>query len=388
MWRILRPLLPLLCAAAAWPLAVQDRLPDMRWVFDRALRVDEGGAGRLQRVRAWSMLCLLYPQDEPGTESDDVWRMVAFAALDRLDARAAGFPPPHPAEPLPPQPQDPLRDLLGVRAVLARAGGVQLAEALFPACGLAVGDRVLACDGVPSDDPASLARLLAQAAGRGRTTLCLDQDRSLEIAFTPDGPRLERIELRGTLAVWESGRRWRLPAVDGVWAVAGSSDPGVTVRLAGEELRPPPGAPGLSGIAGPAAVWLEVRRLGAAGGFACALQPLRGAWRRLGPCTPGHERRICIGVAAGQALLVESRSRQRHLLAGQGPGSEPWDASPGGPDHAHRLARHGPPGALAAQAIESNGMAVITVASAGETEAEVDLRILAPGGPPAGAPSP
>lgn len=381
-------LLGLLTAAAAWPVAVQDRLPDMRWVFDRALRVDEGGAGRLQRVRAWSMLCLLYPQDEPGTESDDVWRMVAYAALSRLDARAAGFPPPRPAEPLPFAPEDPLRDVLGVRAVLARDGGVQLAEALHPACGLAVGDRVLACDGVAPDGPESLARLLAQAVGRGRTTLRLDQDRSLEIAFTPAGPRLERIELRGALAVWESGRRWRLPAVDGVWAVAGSSDPGVAVRLAGDELRPPPGAPGLSGIAGPAAVWLEVRRLGAAGGFACVLQPLRGAWRRLGPCTPGHERRICIGVAAGQALLVESRSLQPHILAGHGPKAEPWEPLPAGADRAHRIVRHGPPGALAAQAIESNGMAVITVASAGEVEAEVDLRILAPGGPPAGAPTP
>lgn len=381
-------MLLILLAAAVWPLAAQERLPDMRWIFDRALRMDEGGGGRLQRVRAWSMLCLLYPQDEPGTESDDVWRMVAFAALDRLDARAAGFPPPRPGDPPPPAGGDPLRDLLGVRAATGADGSVQLVESLRPASGLAVGDHILACDGVVPDDPEALAQAVLRATWRGRTVLRLDQDRSLEIAFTADGPRLERLDLRGYLAVWESGRRWRLPTVDGAWAIAGSSDPGVALRLAGEELRPPPGAPGLSGIAGPAGVWLEVRRLGGAGGFACALQPLRGEWRRLGPCTPGRDRRICIGVSAGQALLVESRSGQPHILAGQGPKAEPWEPVPAGADREHRLVRHGPPGVLAAQAIESNGMAVITVASAGESAAEVDLRILAPGGPPAGVPTP
>lgn len=51
-------------AAPAWGEA--ERLPDMRWVFDRAQRVaGDPGADRVARVRSWALVRLLYPQDEP-----------------------------------------------------------------------------------------------------------------------------------------------------------------------------------------------------------------------------------------------------------------------------------------------------------------------------------
>jgi hypothetical protein len=364
-----------LLAASLWPATSLDRLPDMRWVFDRAVRLDTDAVDRQQRIRAWAMLRLLYPQDEPGTESDDVWRMVALDALVRLDARAAGFPPPgRPALRQPVRDPDPLRDLLGVRSA-----GTRLTEVLLPACGLSAGDRILRCDGTPVDSAATWARLLTQAALRGRTTLVLDQDRSLEIALSADGPRLCRLELGGRLEPWESIRRIALPAVDGAWSASGTVDPGQSMILAGRALQAPPASDRLSAIAGPERTVLELRRQGGGGGgFACVLAPLRGVWRRV-HLEPGQARQIQLGVRAGQALVIETESRWPHTLQVQMPGVASAAPETGA---RHRLAFHGAPGALASQAVERNGLATITVASASGDQTDLDLRILLPTGEP------
>ncbi len=368
----------LLCllAASAWPATAQDRLPDMRWVFDRALRLDTAAAERPQRVRAWARLRLLYPQDEPGTESDDVWRMVALDALVRLDARAAGFPPPgRPTLRPVVQAADPLRDLLGVRC-----DGTRLSEVLRPASGLSPGDRILACDGIAVDSAATWARLLAEAAPRGRIALDLDQGRRLEIAFTADGPQLCRLAVDGALEPWEGVRRIVLPAVDGAWSASGTADPGLAMVLAGGALLAPPGASLRSAIAGPERTVLELRRQGDGGGaFACTLAPLRGTWRRI-HVDPGRQRLVGLGVRAGQALVVETDSAGPHSLQVQMPGAA---AAPAVTATRQRVIFQGAPGALAAQAVERNGLATITVASASGDAADLDLRILLPTGEPA-----
>lgn len=374
---LLLPQTALLClfAACSWP-ATADRLPDMRWTFDRALRLDTGMVERPQRVRAWAMLRLLYPQDEPGTECDDVWRMVALDALVRLDARAAGFPPPGRPAPRPlVQAADPLRDLLGVRC-----DGLRLTEVLRPASGLAPGDRILACDGIAVDSAAAWARLIAEAVLRGRTTLGLDQGRSLEIVFSADGPQVVRLELHGTLEPWETLRRIALPTIDGAWSASGTADPGLVMSLAGDALRAPPGSRLASAIAGPQQSVLELRRQSAGGSFSCTLSALRGAWRRI-HLDPGRQRQIGLGVRAGQALVVESAAATAHLVQVQVPGAPAATIAAAGTSH--RLAFHGAPGALAAQAVECNGLAVITVASASGDAADLDLRILLPTGEPA-----
>lgn len=363
----------LLCSAALWPAA---DLPDMRWLFERALRLDaRSDVHRFDRVRAWALIPLLYPDDVPRTENDDIWRFVARDALRRLDASAAGHPPPQ-APVLPPaEPADPLRDLLGVR-VASAPGGLEVREVPEPGSGLQPGDRILAIGGTTVATPADAARL-AVAAG-GRVELELDGGRGLAVRCDGGRPQLVRLSLRGELPAWQDARRWPLPPLDGAWLVEGVCDPALTASLDGVELRPPPGASGWSAIASRGACTVSRRGL-AGGAFALAATPLRGDWReiRLDAGKPMH--RLVLGVRAGQALVVESAGAE-HTLSVRGPAGDAWWE-----DRAHRIVRHGPAGAMAAAAIERNGMAEIAVRPS-TLPATVRLRILSD--PPVGVPAP
>ena len=82
--------LGLLCVLPALAWSAADRLPDMRWLFERAMRLDQHSDTRyVDRVRAWALIPLCYPDDEPGTENDEVWCMIARSALSALHASAA-----------------------------------------------------------------------------------------------------------------------------------------------------------------------------------------------------------------------------------------------------------------------------------------------------------
>lgn len=377
----MRTLLPVIVACAvgaapAWGAA--ERLPDMRWVFDRAQRVaGDPGADRVARVRSWALVRLLYPQDEPGTENDDVWRSAALDALVRLDARAAGFPPPGPAQARPAVPGDPLREVLGVRLADRPGGAPALAEVLRPGCGLAAGDRILACDGHAVASVADCAGLVQRAAATGRLALQLDRGRRLDLLLGPAGPQVMLARWHGTLEAWELGSAWELPPIDGAWAVEVRGDAGADVRLDGAVPAAAPAATVRTAVSATGRARLEVRRSSSAGAFACTATPLRGAWRQL-QAAAARPARLATGVRAGQPLVVETTAADAHVLQAQGPGSAGWSILPLPAGARQRLALHGPAGALAAQAIEGNGVLVLTVAPASAGAAAVALRILAP----------
>lgn len=343
-------LLPALAGAA-------DRLPDMRWFFDRALRIEaRAGADRYERVSAWAAIPLLFPEDEPGFENDEVWRFVARGALARLDASAAGFPQPAPPAPLFLPPPDPLRDLLGAVLTAHAFGGLQV-ERAAPASGLRPGDRLLACDGEEVPRPEDAAQRLLAAAERGRAVLALADGRTLTVRIGRSlaMPRLAVLHLPGPEQAWHPPRRWRLPLLADAWLVSG----GGTADLDGLPRREPPGASGWTAVAA-AGARLDLRR-----GAATAI-PLRGEWREALP-------RLILGVRAGSALVIESEGPP-HVLAVTGPDGR-W--SDGEPAPRHRLVRHGPPGAMAEAAIEANGMVAIAVRPEAGEAAAVRLRILA-----------
>lgn len=366
----MRFLICLLCAATLWPAA--DRLPDMRWVFERALRLDaRSDVHRFDRVRAWAMIPLLYPDDEPLTENDDVWRVIARAALHRLDASAAGYPPPQ-APLLPPAiPNDPLRDRLGIRLGSSPAGGLLVREVMEPGSGLRPGDRVLSIAGVEVLSPQDAARLVATAGGQ--VDLALDDGRELSVLIGADrpAPLLAALTVRSEVAAWQDAWRWTLPPIDGAWLVEGRHDAVLAITVDGQAQRPPPGAAGWTTItrSGPCVV---TRRGTGSGAFSLRAVPLRGTSRTLDLEAGWVRHRLVLGVRAGQALVIESDGAP-HRLEVRGPGGDPW--SDGDEATSQRIVRHGPAGAMAEAAIERNGMVEVAVRPSG-FPATVRLRIL------------
>ena len=360
----------LLCSAALWPAA--DHLPDMRWVFERALRLDaRGDVHRFDRVRAWAMIPLLYPDDEPRTENDDVWRVIARAALHRLDASAAGYPPPQ-APLLPPVvPADPLRELLGISLGSAPAGGLLVREVTRASSGLRPGDRILRIAGAEVLSQQDAARLVAMAGGR--IDLALDGGRELSVLIGADrpAPLLAALIVRNEVAAWQDTWRWMLPPIDGAWLVAGHYDPILAITVDGRAQRPPPGATGWTTIT-PSGPCVVARRGLGSGAFSLRAVPLRGTWRTLALEASWVRHRLVLGVRAGQALVIESDGAP-HRLEVRGPGGDLW--SDQGEATSQRIIRHGPAGAMAEAAIECNGMVEVTVRPSG-FPASVRLRIL------------
>lgn len=344
----------------------------MRWLFERALRLDaRSDVHRFDRVRAWALVPLLYPDDEPRTENDDVWRTVARAALHRLDASAAGYPPPQ-APLLPPAiASDPLRDRLGIRLGSSPAGGLLVREVLAPESGLRPGDRILSIAGAEVLSPQDAARIVATASGQ--VDLALDGGRELSVLIGADRatPLLAALTVRSEVAAWQDAWRWTLPPIDGAWLVEGRHDAVLAITIDGQAQRPPPGAAGWTAItrSGPCVV----TRHGTGGGaFSLRAVPLRGISRTLTLEASWVRHRLVLGVRAGQALVIESEGSP-HRLEVRGPGGDPWsDADEG---TSQRIVRHGPAGAMAEAAIACNGMVEIAVRPSG-FPATVRLRIL------------
>lgn len=353
-----------------WPAA--DPLPDMRWVFERALRLDaRSDVHRFDRVRAWAMVPLLYPDDEPQTENDDIWRVIARAALHRLDASAAGYPPPQTPLLPPIVPADPLRDLLGISLADSPAGGLSVREVTQAGSGLRPGDRILSLAGAEALSPQDAARRVATS--QGRLDLVLDGGRQLSVLIGPDrpAPLLVALSLRSEIAAWQDAWRWTLPPIDGAWLVEGRHDPDLEITIDGRRPRPPPGAAGWTTIT-PAGPCVVTRRGLGSGAFNLRAVPLRGAWRDLALEAGGVQHRLMLGVHAGQALVIESDGTP-HRLEVRGPNGHPW--SDGDEAARQRIVRHGPAGAMAEAAIERNGMVEVGVRPSG-FPASVRLRIL------------
>jgi hypothetical protein len=349
-----------ICALCLLPALVgaAERLPDMRWFFERAERFDaRADLDRLTRVRAWAAVPLLFPENEPGFENDEIWRFVARAALNRLDASAAGYPPPAPPAPVQVPPPDPLRDRLGAVLTTHRLGGLQVEQAA-PSCGLLPGDRLTTCDGVPLRRPEDAARLIATAAERGRTVLELADGRRLTLRLDRSLPAAQLLDLhqRGTIPPWEAPRRWRLPLHADAWLLSGLG----AVELDGRAMREAPGAKGWTAVALPGAPLLL------RGAHDLRAQPLRGAWREALP-------RLICGVRAGSALVIESEGPP-HVLTVVGPDGRRW--TDGEPASRHRVVRHGPAGAMAEDAIEMTGMVAISIRPVPVKPGAMRLRLL------------
>lgn len=343
----------------------------MRWVFERALRLDaRGEVRRFELVRAWAMIPLLYPDDEPRTENDDVWRLIARAALHRLDASAAGYPPPQ-APLLPPAiPADPLRDLLGICLAASPAGGLLVREVRESGSGLRPGDRILGIAGAEVLSPQDAARHVASAGGQ--IDLALDGGRELSVLIGADraAPLLAALTVRSEVAAWQDAWHWTLPPNDGAWLIEGRHDPVLTATVDGQSQQPPPGAAGWTTVitSGPCRV---ARRGIDSGSFTLRAVPLRGTWRTFA-LEARSRHRLMLGVRAGQALVIESEGAQ-HVLEVRGPGGDRW--SDDSETTTHRILRHGPAGAMAERAIERNGMVEVAVRPLG-FPATVRLRIL------------
>ncbi len=344
----------------------------MRWVFERALRLDaRGEVHRFDRVRAWAMVPLLYPDDVPQTENDDVWRVIARAALHRLDASAAGYPPPQAPLLSPISPADPLRDLLGISLVNSPNGGLLVREVAQPGSGLRPGDRILSIAGAEVLSPQDAARHVATAGGQ--LDLTLDGGRELSVLIGADrpSPLLAALTVRNDVAAWQDAWRWLLPPIDGAWLVEGRHDPVLAITVDGRLQRAPPGAAGWTAIT-PSGPCVVARRGIGSGAFSLRAVPLHGIWRELALEADWVRHRLVLGVRAGQALVIESDGAP-HRLDVRGPGGDPW--SDEGVATSQRIVRHGPAGAMAETAIERNGMVEVAVRPSG-FPATVRLRIL------------
>ena len=353
-----------------WPAS--DQLSDMRSVFERALRLDtRGDVHRFDRVRAWAMIPLLYPDDEPRTENDDVWRMIARTALQRLDASAAGYPPPRAPILQAVIPADPLRDLLGISLVNSPAGGLLVREVTQGGSGLKSGDRIMAINGAEALSPQDAGRIVAHAGREVQLALHGSRVLSVMIGSSQPGPLMTSLTINSDLAAWQNPWSWVIPPIDGAWLIAGCHDPVLAITVDGQEQRAPPRAAGWTTII--ASGTCVVRRRGLESGmFSLRTVPLRGIWRTLVLEAGNVRHRLILGVRAGQALVIESEGTS-HCLKVRGPSSDPW--SDAAEATSQRVVRHGPVGVMADAAIERNGMVEVVVQPT-NFPATVRLRIL------------
>ena len=361
----------LLCLSSAALLFPAVDLPDMRWLFERAQILDaRSDVHRLDRVRAWAVIPLLYPEDDPRTENDDVWRLISRNALARLDASAAGHPGPRDPQPTPVVQTDPLRDRLGVVLAADPAGGVLISEVVVAGSGLQTGDRLIAMDGIAIQTPREVAQRILTS---GRIDFTLNHGREIGVLAGPEyaAPRLLGLRTRGDVAVWQDIQRWSLQPTEDFWLVEGRHDSSLVLEVDGQEQTPPPGCASWSVVTGPGSC--SARRRGPASGrFDLCATPLSGSWRELVFDVLRPHSRLMLGVRAGQALVVESQGDQ-HVLTVRGPAGQVW--SDGIASGSKRIVRHGSAAGMAGQAIVHNGVAEIDVRPS-RLPGRVRLRIL------------
>jgi hypothetical protein len=375
------PFLALLVVPAALSAASRD-LPDMRWMVERAERIErDPRAERVHRVLAWAAVARGYADDVQGTENDDVWRFVAFAALARLDAVAAGMPPPHLSDPLPSAPPaDPLGAALAIACGYAEDGtpGAAIISlgGIAAALGLRRGDIIVAADGVSVETPGDLASACRRRPGSGPQSLALADGRLLGLSWAgPGRPVLERWSLAG-----HGSASLQVPAVPDGWGVAVSAEAAADIRVAGfRAAKPPPDgwwhsalAPGerttTVGIAGTATRWRVVAQ---------RLRPLAG-WLLAPPEGAG----VRVPVSGGGWSVIAWAAEAPITVKVAGPDGVSWLQRSTG-----LVERYGQATPLADAAIPATGSALLTISARGSAPVLVAWRALsAP--PPAGVAPP
>lgn len=346
-------------------------LPDMRWMFERAERIDrDPRAERVHRVLAWAAVARGYADDVQGTENDDVWRFIAFEALARLDAVPAGMPPPRLPDPLPQAPPaDPAGAALAITCGYAADGtpgaAITAAGGVAGALGLRRGDVIVAADGVRVETPGDLAAACRRRPGSGPELLALADGRLLGLSWDgPGRPVLQRWSLagHGTAAPL-------LPAVEDGWGVAVAAEAAAGIRIDGVRATPPPpdgwwhsgfapgGRPITVGISGTAQRWRVVAQ---------RLRPLAG-WLLAPP--DGATVRVPVSVGGWSSISWAAEAPITVVVAG--PDGAPWPQLGAG-----LVQRHGQATRLADGAVPATGSAALTISARGSAPVLVAWRVL------------
>lgn len=368
----------------------RDPLPDMRWVVEWAMRVDaDPDATRAARIRAWAAVLRLYPDDDPRTDNDDIWRTIAHEALRELDASGAALPPLPPAPPIPPPAPDDPGARLGI-GLAARTDGpgvrITSTEALGRSLGLEAGAVVVEASGRPLARPEDLAGALADGLADGTIELrCADQTRCLiRLHGEPDAaPELETISWRGVIAQGGQAVRPAIPFAGGVAVI--SYELGDPLRLLFDGADPADLTPLTAGrtafldLAEP--VRTEIGRRSLAGGawtLEARRMHLRGLYDRLG-ASNDWSAQITLPALAGEAVWIEAGSTSELRLSGRDAAgnqlhADPLPALPGMPWRAV-IRCVGDPASLPAQTLRAGGTVTAVAADPERIDAAVRWRV-------------
>jgi hypothetical protein len=361
---------------------------DMRWVVEWALSVDaDSESSRPARVRAWKAVLRLFPNDDPLTGTDNIWRRIACQALGELGATGAVQSP----EPLlATSPSSAAGVGLGVELALADAGAglrITACSGLGYTLGLAPGRVLAAADGRPLTHITDLEVAMARGRRLGSLTLELtDGTRcALRLSMDQESPQVAAVTCSGTLAAGGASARPELPLDAGVAIITAQLDPSLRLRIRGAEPLnyTPLEAQRTSFVdfAEPIPTGVEIDRRGMSGGvWLLTARPLHllSLSERLHGAR-GWSSRITVPTLVGEPLWIEAGSLTAIELTGTDAAgnqllADPLPALPGLP---YRLVIRcaGNPTQLPLQTLRSGGITTAIAHGTDNVDGELHWRV-------------